>query len=249
MSIVGHFTSTIPSNNSWRIPFALFYVFPFIVACLIWFIPESPRWLISQGRREEARKALTRIRVHNDEASIEAEIAFIELGLAAHDSREKSTYAELFRGTSRRRTLITIMTCFFLQWSGQSLNSNYGTVFVKSLGTFNPFNYTIIAAAGQLLATGIAMILLDVIGRRSLMMGGMASQSVMMFIIAGMGSITAPSKKHAADGVIVAAVVLFAFSYSIGWAACNWVTVSEISDQKLRDKNQRVGTWVNFASK
>ena len=135
--------------------------------------------------------------------------------------------------------------------SGQALNSqscseertltfagNYGTVFVKDLGTFNPFNYTIIASAGQLLATALAMYLLDAIGRRPIMMGGMFLQCTMMYVIGGLGTVKDKSKIHAADGGIVAAVVLFAFGYSIGWAAANWVTVSEISDQKLRDKNQ-----------
>ena len=116
MSIVGHFTANLPNNNSWRIPFALFYVAPSIVATLIWFIPESPRWLIAHGQRDKAYRALKRIRVDNTDEAIEAEIAFIELGLAAHEAKEKSKYIELFKGSNRRRTLLTIGSCFFLQW-------------------------------------------------------------------------------------------------------------------------------------
>ena len=92
------------------------------------------------------------------------------------------------------------------------------------------------------------MYLLDAVGRRPIMMGGMVLQSAMMFIIGGLGTITNPSKVKAADGGIVACVVLFAFGYSIGWAAGNWVTVSEISDQKLRDKNQARAGSLNAAT-
>ncbi len=74
MSIVGHFTAGIANNNSWRIPYR-------------------------SNRRVQAFK---RIRVHNDDASIAAQIAMILLGLAANEAKEQSRDMELFRETNRR---------------------------------------------------------------------------------------------------------------------------------------------------
>ena len=101
----------------------------------------------------------------------------------------------------------------------------------------------------QLLATLISMYFLDAVGRRPIMVFGMACQATTMFLIGGMGEITDPSKLVSANTAVVSLLVLFAASYSFGWAPANWVLVSEISEQKLRDKTTRVGTWVNFASK
>jgi len=243
MSIIAHFTSQIHSNSSWRIPFGTFYIAPTIVASLVWLIPESLRYLLSKGREQEARRALRRIRVHNDDESIENEISLVELGLAAHESREQGTYSDLFRGVAARRTFVTIGCCFFLQWSGQALNSNYGIVFVKNLGTFPPFT-TIIVACCQLLGTFVAMYLLDTFGRRPMMVVGMTCQCIFMLLIGGMGSIKG---SRSAETAVVAFVILFATPYSCGCAPANWVLVAEISDQKLRDKNQ-VGAWTNIVS-
>ena len=89
------------------------------------------------------------------------------------------------------------------------------------------------------------MYLLDAVGRRPLMLGGMSLQCLMMFLLAGVGHIDSKQTHTAA----VAFIALFSFGYSVGWAPANWVTVAEISDQKHRDKNQRVGAWVNVLSK
>ena len=94
------------------------------------------------------------------------------------------------------------------------------------------------------------MFLLDAIGRRPLMIGGITLQCIFMFLIGGVGSITGDAATvYSANATVVACVILFASSYSLGWATGNWVTVAEISDQKLRDKNQRVGAWTNIVSK
>ena len=113
---MAHFSSQLKDNNAWRIPLACFYLIPTIVASGIWFIPESPRYLLFKGHEEKARRALKRIRVDNTDEAIEREIEFISLGIAAHEHGEKASWASLFSGTTRRRTLITIWCTFFLQW-------------------------------------------------------------------------------------------------------------------------------------
>lgn len=59
-------TFNIPSTWSWRIPSLLQIVTPLLQLCFIWFVPESPRWLVAKGRSEEARAILTKYHTAGD---------------------------------------------------------------------------------------------------------------------------------------------------------------------------------------
>lgn len=53
-------TNYITSNLSWRLPLILQAVPSGLVVCLVWLLPESPRWLIMRGRNEEAKAFLVK---------------------------------------------------------------------------------------------------------------------------------------------------------------------------------------------
>ena len=56
-------TKELPDNRAWRIPLGLFYIVPTIILSLIWFAPESPRWLLMQDRAYESRTNLYKLSV------------------------------------------------------------------------------------------------------------------------------------------------------------------------------------------
>lgn len=100
ISSVCYATSSITSNNAWIIPYGLYYVVPTIVASLVWIIPESPRWLLSKGRTEEARVALRRLRVNNSDVAIDEELSSI-VTMLENENTKKGGYPDLFKGTNR----------------------------------------------------------------------------------------------------------------------------------------------------
>src|SRR5690348_15657322 len=88
-------TSMILDDRSWQIPLYLFYVVPTIIAAGIWFVPESPRWLMRQGRFEEAQTSLRRLRQGPfSEEQIEAE--FAELKNALEKEVDKGRWMEIW---------------------------------------------------------------------------------------------------------------------------------------------------------
>ncbi|KEZ40912.1 hypothetical protein SAPIO_CDS7913 [Scedosporium apiospermum] len=138
-------TSTLPDDRAWRIPVGLFYIIPSIIIALIFFVPESPRWLLRMNRIEDARKSLQRIRagVFTDE-EIDAEFQDLRRGL--EKEVEKGKFIELFQGLNLKRTAIVVGVNFFQQVTGQAFSSQYGSIYVKSLGTVNPFKFSLITS-------------------------------------------------------------------------------------------------------
>lgn len=94
-----------------------------VIILFTFFIPSSPRWLLSKDREEDAVAALRRLRPEEDYAAgrCEAEIDAIKQALQEHV--HKGPWVDLVRGTNLRRTTIVMVTYFFQQvssdWSGR----------------------------------------------------------------------------------------------------------------------------------
>ncbi|KAF3807972.1 hypothetical protein GCG54_00015562 [Colletotrichum gloeosporioides] len=145
MSCICRGTSMLSTNNAWRIPLGLFFIVPSIVMAVIWFIPE-----LRSG-------VLTASEIDDEFSALQAAIA-LDPG--------QSSYWEIFQGVNRTRTAIIVVMNFFQQASGQSFVSSYGAVFVRSIGSVNPFNMTVINASVNLFMCGVSLVLNDRIGRR-----------------------------------------------------------------------------------
>lgn len=158
-------TSDLPDNRAWRIPLGLFYIVPTVVLSCIWFIPESPRWLLRKDRVEDAWTNLRKLREGAfSEEQMEAE--FRELRTSLEMEVEQGRFVELFQGKNLKRTAIAVGVNFLMQASGQAFVSQYGAVYVKSLGTINPFAFNLITASINISTMLVILVLTDTIGRR-----------------------------------------------------------------------------------
>ena len=94
-------TFSMPSTWSWRLP-ALFQVAPSLLqVCLIWLLPESPRWLLSKDRTEDAQRILAKYHANGDENDpyIHSEMAEIRKALELEqEQRSVSWRSFLFDG-------------------------------------------------------------------------------------------------------------------------------------------------------
>ncbi|KAJ9416909.1 RGT2-sensor of high external glucose concentration [Fusarium oxysporum] len=235
-------TSSLPDNRAWRIPLGMFYIVPSIVVAGIWFVPESPRWLLRKNRVEEARKSLQQIRegAFTDE-EIDAE--FTELKVSLEQETEQGRFVELLRGINLKRTLIVMAVNFYQQAGGQAFVSQYGTIYVKSLGTINPFGFSLITSAISIISITCILLWTDIVGRRVLMMASSITMFVAMMTMGGLG-IVSPVDDSRKKGVI-SMMAVFASGFGMGWAPLVYVVTTELSALRLRDLTSRVGFTTN----
>lgn len=119
-SIVGaavdYGTHLMPGKGSYQIPLATFFFAPTVQSIALFFFPESPRWLITQGKSEAAEASLRRLRNKNIKES-EFQSEFNEIRVSTAKQLEQNTgkqlWIEMWKGTELRRTLLSIaIICF-----------------------------------------------------------------------------------------------------------------------------------------
>ncbi|KAI5459034.1 general substrate transporter [Mariannaea sp. PMI_226] len=235
-------TSGLTSNAAWRIPQGLFYIVPTIVASCIWFIPESPRWLLLKDRREDALESLRRLRGSISQHDLEEELGLLEASLK--EEQNQGTYRDLFRGSNLKRTLIAMGVNFFIQATGSPFTAAYGTLFVQSLHSINPFNFSIMSSCINTFCCLVAITITDKVGRRPILMIGSALQIVWLFTMGAVGTVANPTDIQ--KQVIVAATALSSASLCFSWDPMNYIITTELPASRLRDKTQRVASGVNI---
>ncbi|KAK5000699.1 hypothetical protein LTR66_000490 [Elasticomyces elasticus] len=128
---IGHGFYFYSGGNQWRGPMALQMLFPFILICGLWWMPESPRWLLSKDRADEAWAVVQRLHVNpTDPNDHFAEDEFDQMRRQIElDRTFKTSYKEIFtRPSYRKRALITMFLTYSLMSSGVLVINRFGTL-------------------------------------------------------------------------------------------------------------------------
>ncbi|EED23931.1 sugar transport protein, putative [Talaromyces stipitatus ATCC 10500] len=256
-------TSTNKSNIAWQLPIGLILTFPFLVAALVWFIPESPRWLLLVDRHDEALAALTRLRQTRAEkrnkVPISTEILVEFTGLTGTVEGIKTARCEkggsrirqffsIFNRSNFRRTFIVVFLLFFQQSTGQSFASQYSTLFVQALNTVNPFSVTLGTNAVDIGGILCCILLADRLGRKPVLIISAVLQTAALLTMGGLGT-TDPSTSADSDSIkagIVAMLLLFSFGWSFGYAPLAYVVAAELPSPYLREYTLNVAYTVKL---
>jgi len=245
--------SYVDSPTAWRIPVWTQLITSSLVCLSVWFLPESPRWLMAQDRLDDATKILAKYHGEGsaDHPMVQLQLKEMVSQIGLNDSDKRWwDYRELYNTHSARRRLICVigMGCFG-QISGNSLSSYYLPAMLKNAGITNEKTVLMlngINPAISFLGAVLGARLTDRIGRRPLLIYSLLFCSMCFAIITGTSKMsTDDPTKTAAANTTVAFIFIFGIVFSFGWTPLQSMYIAETLPTSTRAKGTAVG---NFSS-
>lgn len=229
------------ASQGWRYMFGLAALPSIALVIGMWRLPDSPRWLVSKSKVEQARQVLQRIRSNSD---VSSEITDIQQGMKKQGD---GGIAGLFQPSVRMPLIVGLGLAIFQQITGINTVIYYAPTIFKFAG-IEAAGPAILAGAGLTMVMWIfhvlAIFLLDRVGRRPLLLVGVAGQVIGLAILGAAFQFAqlASIKSYVAIGGLVIYVSCFAF----GLGPIFWLLISEIYPLKIRSAAMSAVTVTNW---
>jgi MFS transporter, SP family, galactose:H+ symporter len=205
-------------------------------------MPESPRWLAEHGQTDLARKVLSRIRAGKN---IDSEWREIQETLA--EGEERGRFADLLSPSIRIALVVGVGLAIFQQVTGINTVIYYAPVIVQSAG-ISSASGAILATAGiglvNVLMTIVAMWLIDHVGRRPLLLIGIAGMIVSLGVL---GFVFRMPTGGSLAWLAVITLMVYVASFAISLGPIFWLLIAEIYPLKVRGIAEGTAAGVNWA--
>lgn len=234
-----------PDEWSYRIPYALQWMWPVPLIIGVFLAPESPWWLVRKGRLDDAKKSLLRLTSLDRETDFDAEetVAMMVHTTALEEKiTQGASYWDCFKGTDLRRTEIVCMA-----WAMQNLSGNafsgYSSYFLQQAGLPASTSYDFAMGQYGINMAGVfgAWYLMKIgLGRRTLYLGGLCGLCAMLFVMGFLGLVP-DSQRETGAMATGAMMIVWAMFYQLTVGTVCYSLVAELSTRRLAIKTVVLG--------
>jgi sugar porter (SP) family MFS transporter len=231
----------LSGSGDWRLMFGLAAVPAVLLFVGMLFQKESPHWLIRQGREDEARQVLRRVR---NEGDIEDEIREV------HEvSQQEGSYRDLISPRVRPLLMVGVLLAVFQQITGINTVIYYAPTLLQGagLGDNAALLANVVNGCVNVGMTIVAIWLLDKAGRRPLLLSGTAGMAVGMAVVAC--SFLGGSDLHGALAIVaIVGLLIYTGSFAIGLGPVFWLLIAEIYPLRIRGAAMSVASMANWGA-
>ena len=240
-SAVAAGSSTLaPTNNwQWKAPIICQIPLGVILGVGILMFPESPRWLLTKGREEEARQSFGKFyRKDPYAAEVTAQVRdvqkYIELEKAAGAT---TSWTEIYHRNDIRRTVVSAICLLGVALTGIQFVAPYTALFLSGLGIHNPYLLNVIIGLCIFAGALLGPLTLEYGGRRFCMLYGYSVMACCMLIVAGVGGGLGVANP-VAQNLLVAFLCIWAFVFGGSAGPAAWLASAEMHSVRLRTYGQ-----------
>jgi sugar porter (SP) family MFS transporter len=223
--------------NNWRWMFGVMAFPAALFFLLLFFVPESPRWLVKQKLVDKARSVLQKVEAEN----LESELTDIVNSLKEEFGQGVT---KLFQKKYRFPIMCAVLLAVFNQLSGINVIMYYAPLIFEKAGASTNAAMLQAVAVGvtNLVFTVVAMFFIDKFGRKTLLLIG----AVGMFVsLAGAAFHYYFENLFSGVGIVIFIVGFIAF-FAFSQGAVIWVFLAEIFPNKVRAKGQALGSFTHW---
>jgi sugar porter (SP) family MFS transporter len=208
-------------------------------------VPHTPRWLMMHGQRDRARETLEELRSGDDDADVDQELEDIE---EANERESGTSVRELLTARLRPLLLIGLALAIFQQFVGINTVIYYAPTILADTGLTDSasITQTVFVGVTNVLFTIVAVLLLDKVGRRTLLLIGVAGLTVALLILAAYFWST--TLQDHASYLALGGLLLYVAAFAVGLGPVFWLMISEIYPIGVRSKAMSVSTVANWGA-
>lgn len=229
--IIGYLAAYfLAGSGNWRWMLGLAAIPAVLVTLLLLWMPDTARWYMLKGRVDEARQTLRRV-----EASADVEVELAEISRALKEETGGAV-REMLRRPYLRATAFVVVLGFFIQITGINAIVYYSPRLFEAMGFEGNFALLILPALIQvaaLAAVFVSLMLVDRVGRRPILLGGIAMMVAANAVLVGV-FVAGTEFGGALTTIGFLGVLLFTIGFTFGFGALVWVYAGESFPTRLR---------------
>jgi sugar porter (SP) family MFS transporter len=232
-------------DNNWRWMLGVAVIPGAALAVGMLTVPHTPRWLMGRGREDEARGVLEKLRSDDPDADIDQEIEDIK---EADRTEGSAKVKDLVKPKIRPLLWVGIGLAVFQQFVGINTVIYYAPTILSDTGLTksSSVTQTVFVGITNVVFTIVAVLLLDRVGRRKLLLTGTVCLTLSLVLLGIY--FTSPTLQQQAPYLALVALLLYIASFAVGLGPVFWLMISEIFPAGVRSKAMSVSTVANWGA-
>jgi MFS transporter, SP family, sugar:H+ symporter len=233
----------LANSGAWRWMLGLAVIPSVVLFIGMYFMPETPRWLVSRGREDEARDVLLQSRTEEEAEKEIREIKEVE-------RQEEGGLRELMAPWVRPALIVAIGLAVFQQIIGINTIIYYAPTTLKNVGYGDAaaIYANLIIGAVNVIMTLIAIRIIDSTGRKPLLLAGLVGMVISLTVL-GLSTLLLSEPTSPTDAVAIITLLClagFIISFAATWGPTVWVMLPEVLPLRIRGTAMGVAIFLHW---